>query len=150
MKIQIFWNILHCVCWWMGTGAVEKVVASIVRFHALSFDYCDLEDRGSWLLQNRNNFIPFETMSHSRRLESFIDTTVITSNLTVYVFLAGYNKYSCENRPVQVLKMAWLVLVCRAEFLRREVPFIPRWHVQFQSCLSGVHMHACSHTLFLL
>jgi len=36
-------------------------------------------------------------MSQSRRLESFIDTTVITSNLTVYVFLAGINKYSCET-----------------------------------------------------
>jgi hypothetical protein len=57
------------------------------------------------------------------------------------VFLAGYNKYSCENRPVQVLKMAWLVLVCRAEFLRREVPFIPRWHVQFHqvyTCMLAV------------
>ena len=44
--------------------------------------------------------------------------------------------------------MAWLVLVRRAEFLRREIPFISRWHVQFQSCLSGVCMQL--HFVFVI
>jgi len=131
----------------MGTSAVEKVVASIIRFCALSFDYCDLEDRGSWLLQNGNNFIPIDMMSHSIRLESFIDTTVITFNLTVYVFLAGYYKYSCETDLCRCKKWHDLCLFAGLNFCEEKSHLS---HVGMYNFSHAFQVYACSYTLFLL
>jgi len=72
-------------------------------------------------------------MSHYIRLESFIDTTVITSSLTVYVFLAGRNKYSCETDLCKCQKLHDLCLFVEPNFCKGK------------SHLSHIGMYSCGH-----